>query len=594
MQSKTIIKTTLYFLFMISSWSYSLALENVQNNAEIEGNLEIQKNLSEKEGNFGDSNLKVVGSDFFAKEGAKFLNSTGADLGIQPDYILKSDDIINIDVWGELDLHYSLTINKEGYIIIPKIGKVELRGMTYEEGKKKILNKLADSYSFYIDKEDQGAGKAHVDITLAKVSGVKVYLTGEVVHPGVVILNGANSSVISAIAAAGGLKDNGSVRDIQITNTDGSKSTFDLYDFLLKGKLSEENRYIGDGAVVFVPVRKSSAYVLGAVNNPGLYEITPKDSVESLTGYAGSLSSQASGIMDVSNAKNDVNEEKSVQNTRKEGDFSSLKDIEVKDRDIILAKEIYTSKPYSYINVTGDGIRYNGILRYESGQRISDYIKKSGGLYRDAYKKLFLLRRNEDGALFYKLINTQDALEGNKEKDLVLSPEDTLIVNDNNYFFDKNYAIVDGYFKNPQILKINRDTRLTDLLNAGTPSSEADLSNAIFFHNNKPMIIDLSSIIDNPNEKNNFVVTKFDKLELHKKEPFVEVSGGVMSPGFYPYKDDETAGYYIDLAGGFTGNAQKYETSVISISGKKIDAYFWLWLLDPVVKRGSKIIVPVE
>ena len=202
MQSKTIIKTTLYFLFMISSWSYSLALENVQNNAEIEGNLEIQKNLSEKEGNFGDSNLKVVGSDFFAKEGAKFLNSTGADLGIQPDYILKSDDIINIDVWGELDLHYSLTINKEGYIIIPKIGKVELRGMTYEEGKKKILNKLADSYSFYIDKEDQGAGKAHVDITLAKVSGVKVYLTGEVVHPGVVILNGANSSVISAIAAS--------------------------------------------------------------------------------------------------------------------------------------------------------------------------------------------------------------------------------------------------------------------------------------------------------------------------------------------------------------------------------------------------------
>jgi len=525
----------------------------------------------------------IVGQKFFINEGQKFLNLSGADLTIHPDYVLKPDDIVVIDVWGDLDLHYSLKIDKDGSIIIPNVGKVSLRGLAFEQGKKKILNKLADTYGFYIDKNDPGAGKAHLDITLGKISGVKVYLTGEVIHPGVVMLNGANSSVIAAIAAGEGVKDTGSVRNIQITHTDKSKSMFDLYELLFKGKLLPENKYLNDGDIVYVPPIKDKAYVLGALINPGTYEIMSGETVNSLIDTAGGFSNSASKKVIILNIGDDIYIEK--QKTEKQEDFSNVANYKVKNNDIILAKEQLNPKPYSYIEVVGKGVRYNGRLRYEKGLTIKDCIEKSGGLYRDAYKTLILQTTNEDGATEFKL------LDHFNDKNYQLLPGDKLVIEDSGTFYKSRFAFICGYVENPQILYLTGKEKISDILAIGKPKENADIDNGIFTHDGKTISIALEEIINDPKSEKNINVTGQDVLFLPRAEPYIEVSGAVISPGFYPYSKDRTTSYYIDLAGGFTDFADRSNT-VIKTSGKTIKAYSWWGFTDEVVKRGTTIFVP--
>lgn len=580
MQSKKFTRIALYAFFLILFCAYSFA--------EI-----MQQGITEIKESANRSDNQVIGLDYFTKEGDKFLNLTGADLAIQSDYILKPEDVINIDIWGELDLHYSLTINKDGYIVIPEVGKVDLKGMTYEDGKKKILNKLADSYSFYIDKKDPGAGKAHVDINLGKTSGVKLYLTGEVVHPGVVFLNGANSSVISAIAAGGGVLKDGSIRNIQITHVDGTKTFFDLYDFLLKGSLLQNSKYLSEGDVIYIPTRKAVVHILGSVVKPGAYEVKEGDTVKSIVDYAGGLSRSASGeiiiSIDEDNAHTENKEKKEIKDT-----YTNLSSHVISDRNIVMAKESFTDKPYSYVEVTGNGVRYNGKLRYEAGLGINDYIVKSGGLYRDAYKNCILETRNEDGAVYFKLLKTPLVSSSDKNEDEVLSPGDKLIINDTKTYFDNNYAFVSGYFEYPQIVTIKPDMKLSDLITMGKPLENGDIENAVFIHDGKSIFINLREIMDHPDSKLNVYLSKFDELIVPKNQLYVDVSGAVWSPGLYPYKNRENTSYYIDLAGGFKDNASKYDIYITSPNGREERGYYWLWLFDPEVKRGAKITVPAK
>ena len=61
-------------------------------------------------------------------------------------------------------LNYSLPVNKDGFIVIPNVGRVDLNGLTLAEAKNKIIYKLADTYNFHIDVNNPGAGKASASL----------------------------------------------------------------------------------------------------------------------------------------------------------------------------------------------------------------------------------------------------------------------------------------------------------------------------------------------------------------------------------------------------------------------------------------------
>lgn len=591
-----IVNSIIITLFSISFFSFGIDEATNQNKSlEVVGIANKSKD-SEKSGTIEEpakySDSIVVGNDFFVKEGKRFLDLSGSEIGVQSDYILKVGDVLVIDIWGDLDLHYSLTLNKDGFIVIPSIGRVDLQGLTFEEGKKKILNKSADTYGFYIDKNDPGAGKAHLDIALGKISGVKVYLTGEVAHPGVVMLNGANSSIIAAIAAGGGLSSVGSVRNIQIIHTDKQQSVFDLYNFLFKGKLSPENKYLRDGDTIYVPPLKSKAYALGTLVNPGRYEISDDETITSLINIAGGITSFSSGKIAVSSVTEDTYNNKNL-NTENQEDISNVAGHKVKDNDIIIVREQESAKPYSYVQIIGKGVRYNGKLRYERDLTIKDYINRAGGLYRDAYKTIVRQSINEDGATYFTHL---DLLNDRKNENIQLLPGDSLIIEDSETIYNSNFAFVCGYVENPKMLKLTGNERISDLITIGKPRNNANLESSSFIHNGHKISIDLEKIVQHPSLEINIIVQKQDVLYVPKREPYIAVTGAVLCPGFYPYSKNQTAKYYIDMAGGFSDNANRYKTIITNFTGNAvIMGYYsewWFFSSDPIVANASKITVP--
>ena len=46
-----------------------------------------------------------------------------------PEYILNIGDVINLKLWGAIDLEIKLTIDEQGNIFVPKVGTIKLLGV---------------------------------------------------------------------------------------------------------------------------------------------------------------------------------------------------------------------------------------------------------------------------------------------------------------------------------------------------------------------------------------------------------------------------------------------------------------------------------
>ena len=111
--------------------------------------------------------------------------------------------------------------------------------MTYEEAKNLLYKKV----------ENELTG-VEVDISLSETRSIGVYILGEAYKPGRYVMSGL-SSVSNALFVSGGVNEQGSLRSIQIKRNDILLSTYDFYDFLLKGSL-ESDVVLQDGDVIFI------------------------------------------------------------------------------------------------------------------------------------------------------------------------------------------------------------------------------------------------------------------------------------------------------------------------------------------------------
>ena len=76
-----------------------------------------------------------------------------------------------------------------------------------------------------------------MDVSLTQLRPVKVVVLGQVNAPGPHILN-TSGSALSAYAA-GGVKTNGTLREIKVYRNNKLYKTIDLYDYITKGQLRE-------------------------------------------------------------------------------------------------------------------------------------------------------------------------------------------------------------------------------------------------------------------------------------------------------------------------------------------------------------------
>ena len=180
----------------------------------------------------------IFGYDFFRFSPSTFVpvdNST-----VPSSYVLGPGDKIKIDIFGNDSLSFETYISREGNILIPDVGEVNIIGIKFSEAVNLIKNKISSSII-----------GAEASITLSELRSINIFILGEAFQPGLYTMSGL-TNVSNALFVSGGVNKQGSLRNIQIKRDNKLLTNYDFYDFLLRGSLSSDIK-LQDGDIIFIP-----------------------------------------------------------------------------------------------------------------------------------------------------------------------------------------------------------------------------------------------------------------------------------------------------------------------------------------------------
>ena len=201
-------------------------------------------------------------------------------------YVLASNDELNIDVSGVSEANYKLKISPEGVIRIPVAGPINVSGLTIEEARKAIIKRLSNTIYSSIK-----SGRTKVDVSLGAIRSIKITVIGEATAPGTYTLP-ALVTAYNALYAAGGPGNNGSYRDIQVIRNSKTIATIDVYQFLLNGNKKNDIN-LRDGDIIRISAYSKRIEIKGEVKKPGLYDVAENETFGQVLSYAGGYTDNA-------------------------------------------------------------------------------------------------------------------------------------------------------------------------------------------------------------------------------------------------------------------------------------------------------------
>ena len=232
--------------------------------------------------------LPLFGFQFFENINASQAQAVGAmqttnafapaeGTAVSPDYPLGAGDQLIIRAWGSIDVDVKVTIDRNGQIVIPKVGSVPMAGVKVSQSEAVIKQALAKNYKGF-----------EVNVTLGQLRAITVYVVGQARRPGSYTLS-SMSTLSSGLFASGGPNANGSVRRVQLKRAGQLVTEFDLYGFLSQGQAAGDVRLI-DGDVIFIPPAAGYVALQGAVNSQAVYELkSASEKLDQLLAVAGGL-----------------------------------------------------------------------------------------------------------------------------------------------------------------------------------------------------------------------------------------------------------------------------------------------------------------
>lgn len=220
--------------------------------------------------------------------GANLFNgsfSTVNSLRNNESYILKPSDVITVKMWGIIEYQEDLTIDSQGNIFIPKLGVLPLAGKKKSQINEEVAKLINSKYKHSVN--------AYAD--LKQFQPISIYVSGYAVNPGLYAGN-ATDSILQYIDKAKGINEEGSYRNIDLIRNGVKINSFDLYDFLEKGFLSE--LVLKDGDSIFIHPSTNSIYVKGDCSTPIKYETNGEVNLSSLAKSCGVKSSVNSALIE--------------------------------------------------------------------------------------------------------------------------------------------------------------------------------------------------------------------------------------------------------------------------------------------------------
>lgn len=537
-------------------------------NPTLQANQTILENVSKAEvvrSNSGEeaptlvayTKASVVGQDLF-RDGKLNFYQDPKDIRPKDSYVLGEGDELTVNIWGKSEFSGSYVI-KSGAIQPNLVGRIYLKGMTFEQAKKLIKSRFAQVY--YISDNS-------IDVTLNYSRLITINIVGEVIKPGSYSLPAINTAM-NVLAVANGHTDLGSVRNIQIKRDGKTIKVLDLYEYLFNPKY-DSNFYLENNDYIFVPTLGKVVDISGKVVRQGNYELKEGENLKKLFEYAGGKKS---------NSFNNIEINRFINNRNTIINFDAIKldkgeDFVLQNGDKVIVNE-NAETIEEFVNIDGAVIKSGKFQFKPNVDKISDLIQKAGGLHKNAeLKNGFIFRTKDNLEKEVIKFNVENALKYNVQDNIILQNLDNILILSKTSYTEKFECIIKGAVKSPNTFNYAQGMTLKDALQlSGGFLNSADLTrievnrisnygeNAIGTTKVENIILSSTKNILEDDKTANFKLQPFDLILVRQTPEYslqklVRIEGEVNYPGEYALlNSSEKLSSLIKRAGGFTSHA---------------------------------------
>ena len=575
--------------------------------------------------------LRQYGYSMFAASVSTFAPVD--DIPVGPDYVLGPGDDLTINVWGAIDSTMIRTVDRNGRIVLPKVGDLRIWGLTFSQADRLIRDELARFFRGF-----------QTSVTMGRLRTVSVHVVGEVCQPGVYTLSSL-ATVTNALYSAGGPTKLGSLREVRLLRSNIQVARIDLYDFLQRGDRARDYR-LESGDTIFVPTVGDVVAVAGEVKRPAIYEVQTGTRLADVVTLAGGVT-PTSYLKRVQIVRALPNAERATLDVDLTAHY--LKGDEasnpmVNAGDLVL---IHPADPrvYNIVKVEG-AVRYPGAYELKPMMRIGQLLP-ADKLLPEAYtERVEVARRRPDLTMEVVAVDLKKAWSGDPSQDLLLKPLDEVTVRTE--LRAARTVALTGQVVRPGIYTIADGEKLSSVLErAGGLTDRAFPKGAVFTRASLRrieqeqldaflktqeqrmlaaasttivgaekedvaaqqqalqarrealrllsskvvvgrMVLNLDQATRLKGSENDVVLVDGDTLNVPEPPDSVLVIGAVRSSTSVKHKEGAGVDYYINRVGGYSKEADKKDAHIVKADGSAISSFTNIRTIEP----GDTVIVP--
>jgi polysaccharide biosynthesis/export protein len=478
------------------------------------------------------------------------------DFPASPDYVLGPGDGLTIDLWGGVSQRLVRTVDHEGRVELPEIGPMLVNGQTLGDVQQSVQRLLRTQF------RDVSA-----DVSLSRLRTVRVYVVGDVNHPGPYDVSSL-STPLNALLAAGGPTSVGSMRIVRHYRGNTLVQQVDLYDLFLRGLRTDVKRLEPGDTLLVRPVG-SIIQMDGMVRRPAIYELQGDTTLAQAIEMAGGILPTAA-LSHIEVQRLDAHEKRTmlsldVSGTADAGQIEAkLAAFQLQDRDEIHIFPIATFNQDA-VYLQGHVLRA-GRYAYKPGMKLTDVISSYSDLMPEPSAKYAeIIHLNPPD--YHPTVESFDLARAlsNPAAAPVLKPLDTVRIFSRFDFEDAPTVSVSGAVRNPGTFQTSGQVHFRDaveLAGGVTPDAAMDSAQVIRIMPDsslKMVSVRLKEALEG-DATSNLLLEPRDRILIQLNSfradtPSVEIAGEVVKPGRYPLSGELRVSDLIQLAGGFKRSA---------------------------------------
>ena len=491
---------------------------------------------------------------------------------VPPDYVLGPGDTIRVQLFGNVNGIYEFEVSRDGVLNLPELGPITVAGLPFSEFREDLNRRV-----------EQMLIGTQVSVSMGELRTIRVFILGDAVRPGSYVVSSL-ATISSSLYRSGGISEIGSLRNIQLKRNGKIVARLDLYDLLIEGDTSGDER-LQPGDVILVPPIGPTVGVGGAVRRPAIYEMKGESRVSDVIKLAGGLRPvaypAASRIerIDSSDRRTVVSLDVESANGRA---------TEVIDGDTIFVPEVL-SRLEGSLELAGH-VHRPGAYQFRPGMQLTDLLPSADYVKPGADTGYILIRREGDGnKASIVSANLREAWSNPvSPENLALRARDTVHVF--SLAFSRQRVIqplleelqlqsrvgepyrevsVSGSVKAPGIYPLEPGMRISDLIRAGGNLSEeaytlrAELARYDVvdgeYRASEVIDVNLDAILRDDRTAD-LLLAEHDNLRVSSVPNWdalwsVTLEGEVRFPGEYRIRSGETLRQVLERAGGLTDAA---------------------------------------